>query len=169
MMNLIYELKENPGILPKIVVLIYRFGNITFYKIKVPLIKQLLYVIYRIIDFLILKLFLNDDIPAGFQAGWGLKIYHPYGIIINSAARVGENFVCRAQVTIGNRGEESDNGCPVIGDNVSLGIGAKIFGPIEIGDNCFIGASAIVTKNLEANKKVILPSSIIKELTNEKK
>lgn len=166
-MNLIKELKSNPGFLPKIVILIYRFGNFIIYKFKLPVVKQLLYVIYRIVDLVFLKILLNDDIPAGFQAGWGFKIYHPYGIFINEGAIVGENFICRGQVTLGNKGY-SGGKCPHIGDNVSVGVGAKIIGDVSIGDGCVVGANSVVTKSFDRDKVLVgMPAYEIKVKSSE--
>ena len=132
MKSFLKEVKDNPGLLPKILVIIFRFGNLVYFKIKVPVIRQLMILVYRLIDLLVVKLLLNDDISGKTKIGWGFKIYHPYGIFINSDAEIGENFICRGQVTIGN-------------------IGAKIIGSIVIGNGCIIGTNAVVVKSFEDN------------------
>lgn len=152
MKSFLKEVKDNPGLLPKILVIIFRFGNLVYFKIKVPVIRQLMILVYRLIDLLVVKLLLNDDISGKTKIGWGFKIYHPYGIFINSDAEIGENFICRGQVTIGNKGDNVlDNGSPTIGSNVEVGVGAKIIGPIVIGNGCIIGTNAVVVKSFEDN------------------
>lgn len=152
MKSFLKEVKDNPGLLPKILVIIFRFGNLVYFKIKVPVIRQLMILVYRLIDLLVVKLLLNDDISGKTKIGWGFKIYHPYGIFINSDAEIGKNFICRGQVTIGNKGGNVlDNGSPTIGSNVEVGVGAKIIGPIVIGNGCIIGTNAVVVKSFEDN------------------
>lgn len=78
--------------------------------------------------------------------GPGLSIAHRGTIVVNGAARIGAN--CRIHVCV-NIGTAKDFGtaAPTIGDNVYIGPGAKIFGPIQIADNCVIGANAVVNKS----------------------
>ncbi|WP_278558751.1 serine acetyltransferase [Limosilactobacillus vaginalis] len=145
-MKYVKEVLNNPGLLPKIVVLIYRCGYLIYFKLKIPVIRQLCYIIYRLIDFVIVRLLLNCDLPAATPIGLGLTIYHPYGIIINSSAKIGTGLTIRAQSLIGNKGP-AGSPCPVIGDNVDFGIGAKVIGDVRIGDKTKIGVNAVVTKS----------------------
>lgn len=83
------------------------------------------------------------------------------GIVIASGAIIGENCYLSHQVTIGR----SNGGVPVIGNNVYIGPGAKIFGDIHIGNNVRIGANCVVFQNIPDNATVVLPKPriIIKE------
>lgn len=83
-------------------------------------------------------------IPAN-TIGIGASIYHHGSIIINGDAKIGKNCILHGMNCIGNNG--SDLSAPVIGDNVDIGVGAKIIGPITIADNVKIGANAVVTKS----------------------
>lgn len=148
------EIKDNPGILPKILVMIFRFGYFVYYYVKIPIIRQLLIIVYRLIDFLFVKLLLNCDISGKTKIDFGLKIYHPYGIFVNDQARIGKNCIIRGQVTIGNKGKKN-NECPVLGDNVNIGVGAKIIGNIELKDNCTVGTNAVVTKSFPKNSILV--------------
>lgn len=74
-----------------------------------------------------------------------------YGIIISGQAEIGANCTIFHQVTIGTNGK----GVPKIGDNVTIGAGAKILGPISIGNNVSIGANAVVTENVPDNCVVV--------------
>ncbi|MDM8125530.1 serine O-acetyltransferase [Mediterraneibacter glycyrrhizinilyticus] len=77
--------------------------------------------------------------------GKGLLIWHYGNIVVNGDAKVGENCILHGDNCIGNNG--SDTKAPIIGDNVDIGVGAKIIGDIYIADNCKIGAGAVVVKS----------------------
>lgn len=84
--------------------------------------------------------------------------YHKvnYGIVVSGEATLGDEVVIRQQVTIGNKGTgEGADDCPIIGDRVDIGAGAKIIGGITIGENSKIGANAVVTKSLPANSILV--------------
>lgn len=83
------------------------------------------------------------------------------GIVIASGAIIGKNCYLSHQVTIGR----SRGGAPIIGDNVYIGPGAKIFGDIRIGNNVRIGANCVVFEDIPDNATVVLPHPrvIIKE------
>ena len=68
----------------------------------------------------------------------GLIIYHTQGIVVNGLAIVGENCHLHGNNCIGTNGKTDE--CPVIGNNVTLGVGAKVLGGIYIADNIKIGA-----------------------------
>lgn len=82
--------------------------------------------------------------------GPGLAILHYGSIMVTENARVGKN--CRLHISThitesGQLGVGGREYAPVIGDNVYIGPGSKIYGPITIGDNCVIAANAVVTKS----------------------
>ena len=83
------------------------------------------------------------------------------GIVIAGGAKIGNNVTISHQVTIGR----SKNLVPVIGDNVYIGPGAKIFGGIRIGNNVRIGANCIVFQDIpdNATEDIKKPRIIIKE------
>ena len=83
----------------------------------------------------------------------GLTIYHAGAIVVNPAARIGENCKLHGANCIGNNGKTQ--GVPRIGNNVDIGYGAVIIGDIEIADNVVIGANAVV------NKSVLTPGSVV--------
>ncbi len=76
--------------------------------------------------------------------GGGLFIQHGFSTYI-AAVSIGENCWINQQVTIGYKDDTSP---PVLGDNVTVGCGAKVLGPIHIGQNVVIGANAVVVKDL---------------------
>jgi len=80
----------------------------------------------------------------------GLTIYHHGEIIINEDVKVGKNAVLHGGNCIGNDGF-SGSSVPVIGDNLDLGIGAKIIGDVQLGNHVIVGANAVVTKPYDEN------------------
>jgi serine O-acetyltransferase len=83
----------------------------------------------------------------------GLCIPHYGSIVVNPTAKVGRNCMIHVGVNIGTNGGSAVS--PIIGNNVYIGPGAKIFGEITIADNCYIGANAVV------NSSFIEPFSVI--------
>lgn len=78
--------------------------------------------------------------------GSGLSIAHYGTIIVNPYCRIGKNCRLHACVNIGTRAGES-GAAPEIGDNAYIGPGAKIIGPIKLGNNIAVGANAVVNKS----------------------
>lgn len=79
----------------------------------------------------------------------GLSLPHYGNIIINPNAHIGKNCRIHVGVNIGANG--GSNLAPIIGDNVYIGPGVKIYGNIKIGDNSFIAANSVVNKSFTAN------------------
>jgi serine O-acetyltransferase len=82
------------------------------------------------------------DIPLNCQIEGGLLIPHPNGIVIHPGAKIGPNCLIFQQVTIGTSSPK--NGCPILVGHVDVGAGAKILGPVTIGEHARIGANAVV-------------------------
>lgn len=105
-------------------------------------------------------------ITKSSNIGSGLYIQHGFSTIIN-ANKIGNNCYISQQVTIGNN---NNLGCPVIGNNVYIACGAKICGPIEIGDNSVIGLNASVVKDVPSNAVIVpSPQMIIRQDGNKVK
>lgn len=77
--------------------------------------------------------------------GKGLQIWHYGSVIISGDAKVGENCTFHGQACIGNDGRSEK--APVIGNNVDIGVGARIIGDVTIADHVRIGANAVVTRS----------------------
>lgn len=91
--------------------------------------------------------------------GPGLVLQHGFSTIL-TAHSIGENCWVNQQVTVGYTDK---GGSPRIGNNVSIGAGAKVLGDIVIGDNVRIGANAVVVKSVPPNCTVVgVPASIVK-------
>lgn len=125
----------------------YRLAH-AFYQIK-------LFLIARIISSLA-KLLTGIEIHPGAKIGKRLFIDHGFGTVIGETTEIGDNCLIYHQVTLGATGNErSFKRHPIIKNNVMIGSGAKVLGPIIIEDNVKIGANAIITKNIAANRTVV--------------
>lgn len=93
--------------------------------------------------------------------GPGVLIVHRGTIVINNSTTIGENCIINSDVNIGtNMGKQDE--APVLGNNVFLGPGAKLFGKITIGNNVAIGANCVVNKDVPDNVTVAgIPFKIV--------
>jgi serine O-acetyltransferase len=100
----------------------------------------------------------------------GLAIIHVGTIVVSPKAKIGKNCRIHVCVNIGSAWANNKPGAPIIGDNVYIAPGVKIFGPIEIGDNIAIGANSVVNKSfLEGNCTIAgVPAKVISKNTSEK-
>ena len=88
---------------------------------------------------------------------------HGFSTIV-FAKSIGNNCMINQQVTIG----WANGGAPVIGDNVWIASGAKVLGPVTIGNDVIIGANAVVIKDIPAHSIVAgVPAKIIKQRKTE--
>lgn len=128
-------------------------------------------VISKIINFIMASSLGRYGLKLGFEiplnvTGPGLCLCHPGTVIINGRARIGANCRIHAGVNVGNYsrfGESwtADN-VPILGDNVYIGPGAKMFGKITIGDNVAIGANSVVTHDVPSGVTVVgIPAKVI--------
>jgi serine O-acetyltransferase len=102
--------------------------------------------------------------------GPGLAIVHYGLLVIDPTTRIGRNCRIHQGVNIGGAAQfvdpaEMHKYSPRIGDNVYIGPGAKLYGPVVIGDNCVIGANAVVTKSFPEPGLTIagIPAKVIAE------
>src|SRR3954469_10873546 len=88
--------------------------------------------------------FCNCIIGRGAEFGPGFVLIHGTGVVINGGVRGGSNVKLEHQVTIGAERRQS----PVLGDDVFVGAGAKIIGPVTVGAGAKIGANAVVVRDV---------------------
>lgn len=100
------------------------------------------------------------DCKNNFKS-WPILWHGLKGIVIAGGAQIGKNCFISHQVTIGR----SRGGVPIIGDDVYIGPGAKIFGNIKIGNHVRIGANCVVFEDVPDNATIVLqnPKIIIKD------
>jgi serine O-acetyltransferase len=127
---------------------VYRFGRWR-YGIRPVALRKVYSLIYKVL-FKVIQIITGIELPCEAEIGSNFVIDHFGGIIVSGYARFGNNCRIRNGVVIGL--QRVDEPCaPVIGNNVDIGAGAKILGPISIGDNVLIGANAVVVSDIPAN------------------
>lgn len=141
------------------VMLVYRFGRWR-YGIRNRWLRLPLSATYRALK-LLSQVLTGVDLPCEARVGRRLVIEHFGGIIISGDAELGDDVVVRNGVTIGLR-RRGERGAPRIGNRVDIGAGAKLLGPIVIGDDAVIGANAVVLRDVPAGHLAIgVPARIV--------
>lgn len=104
----------------------------------------------------------NCIIGRGAEFESGFVLIHSTGVVINGKVRGGRNVFIEHQVTIGAEQNQS----PTLGDDVFIGAGAKIVGPVSIGSRVRIGANAVVVKNLPNDCTAVgIPARVVRRHT----
>lgn len=112
----------------------------------------------------LLSVFLHSTLgcEGANSIGPGLRLPHPYNIIVSVHSRIGAGCTIFHNVTLGsNEREPYETSAPVLGDGVYVGAGAVLVGPIHVGDGARIGAGAVVTKDVPAGATAVGVNRII--------
>jgi serine O-acetyltransferase len=103
------------------------------------------------------------EIHPGATIGRRFFIDHGMGVVIGETAEVGDDVLMYHQVTLGGSSLEKEKRHPTVGNDVLIGMGAKLIGAISIGDHARIGANAVVTRDVPANSTAVgIPAKIVK-------
>ncbi|MCU0284451.1 MAG: serine O-acetyltransferase [Candidatus Nanopelagicales bacterium] len=106
------------------------------------------------------------EIHPGATLGPGLFIDHGMGVVIGETAEVGEDCTIYHGVTLGGTSLDPGKRHPTIGDRVTIGAGAKVLGPIEVGHDSRIGGNAVVVRPVADNSVVVgVPGQVIARTT----
>ena len=101
----------------------------------------------------------NCIIGRGAEFGPGFVLIHGTGVVINGEVRGGSNVKLEHQVTIGAEGRQS----PVLGDDVFVGAGAKVIGPVAVGSGARVGANAVVVDDVPSYSTVVgIPARVVR-------
>lgn len=132
----------------------YRLSH-WLWKHHIPILPKLLWQLQYLL--------FNSSVPASCTLMDGVVFaYGGIGVVIHARAFIGRNCMIGQGVTIG--GKSGWYEVPVIGDNVEICAGARIIGPVRIGNNVIIGTNAVVVKDVPSNCVVAgVPAVIIKE------
>jgi len=109
----------------------------------------------------------NASISRKSKIGPGFVIRHVGAIVVGGKTQIGKNCEIRQCVTFGgNMGQEKEGRTqPLLGDNILIGAGAKILGPIKVGSNSIIGANAVVIRDVPENSVAGgVPAKVIREI-----
>ncbi len=116
-----------------------------------------------------INLFLTGaDIHPGAIIGGGLRLTHTSGVVVGRGVRVGSNVTLLHGVTLGGSAKGwfdgvFEDGFPEIGDGTEIMAGACVLGPITVGKGCFIGANAVLARDLP-DGEAYTPGRELKEL-----
>lgn len=144
----------------EVIILYPGFHILLFHRFAHFLYRHKLFFIARLVS-QIGRFFTGIEIHPGAKIGRRLFIDHGMGIVIGETATVGNDCTIYHEATLGGTGKDKFKRHPDIGNNVMIGAGSKILGPIKIGNNVKIGAGAVVVKNIESNCTVIKFGEII--------
>lgn len=136
----------------------YRIGSFLQTKKNKSILLKLIYKIVSIIHKHHSSRY-GVGLPFGTRIGGSFIMFHVSCIFINQNAVIGTHCALMQGVTVGGaRGK----GAPIIGDNVVLSAGCKIIGNVKIGNNVFVGANAVVVKDVPDGATVAgIPAKII--------
>lgn len=110
------------------------------------------------------RFFTLIEIHPGAQLGHGILIDHGCGVVIGETTVVGDNCTIYQGVTLGGVGTQKGKRHPTLGNNVTVGAGAKILGSFEVGDNCSIAANAVLLRQLDENITAVgIPARPVKK------
>lgn len=102
------------------------------------------------------------EIHPGAKIGKGFFIDHGSGVVIGETTVIGDNVTIYQGVTLGGTGKEKGKRHPTIGSHVVIGAGAKILGPIEIGDGARIGSGSVVLQSVPPRTTVVgIPGRVV--------
>jgi serine O-acetyltransferase len=138
---------------------VYRFGRWR-YRVRPKVVRKFLSLTYWVL-YKIIQILTGIELPCEVEVGHNFTIDHFGGIVISGYAKFGNNCRIRNGVVVGLRrvGEKS---APIIGNNVDIGSGAKLLGPIRIGDNVVIGANAVVLLDVPNNSVAVGVPAVVK-------
>lgn len=123
---------------------------------------------HNVIKYIILgfsNILTSIEISYESDIGEGLLIPHAQCIVVGTS-QIGSNVTIQQGVTIGANFKNVDGRLyPTIGNNVFIGSGSKILGPINIGNNCMVGANAVVLKDFPDNCVIVgVPAKIVRQV-----
>ncbi len=148
--NLVEVLTAYPGIQA---ILLHRVAHF-FWDLGLPYVPRLISHIARQIT--------GIEIHPGAKIGKNFFIDHGSGTVIGETAEIGDNVTIYQNVTLGGTTLSRGKRHPTLGDNVVVGAGAKVLGPLKIGNNVKIGANSVVTKDIPDNSVVVgVPGRIV--------
>lgn len=136
-------------------VVLYRFAHWLWGK-GVPVVPRLVSHLGRFLT--------GIEIHPGAKIGTSFFIDHGMGVVIGETTVIGNNVTLFQGVTLGGTGKEKGKRHPTLGNNIVVGVGAKVLGNINIGDNVKIGANSVVLESVPPDATVVgVPGRIVKQ------
>ena len=95
------------------------------------------------------------EIHPGAKIGRRFFIDHGMGVVIGETSEIGDDCTLYHGVTLGGTSWEKGKRHPTLGNNIIIGAGAKVLGPIHIGENARIGSNAVVVNNVSSGATIV--------------
>ncbi|MEM7617365.1 MAG: serine O-acetyltransferase, partial [Pseudomonadota bacterium] len=148
--------KRDPAIKSKLeVILCYPgFHAIILYRLTHFLWNKKVYLIARMLS-QFARFLTGIEIHPAAQIGKNLFIDHGIGVVIGETAKIGDNVTLYHGVTLGGTSWNKGVRHPQLEDNIIIGAGAQLLGPIKVKSNAKIGSNAVVTKDVDENSTMI--------------
>ncbi len=103
------------------------------------------------------------EIHPGATIGKGLFIDHGMGVVVGETAEIGDHCTIYQGVTLGGTGKDVGKRHPTLGNNVMIGAGAKVLGPVKLNDNVKIAAGAVVLRDIPENSTAVgIPAKVVR-------
>ncbi|MGN0546120.1 MAG: serine O-acetyltransferase EpsC [Acutalibacteraceae bacterium] len=103
------------------------------------------------------------EIHPAVKIGKRFFIDHGTGVVIGETAEIGDDVTIYQGVTLGGTGKDTGKRHPTIGNNVMIGSGAKVLGPVKIGDNSKIAAGAVVLTDIPPDSTAVgVPAKVVR-------
>ena len=110
------------------------------------------------------RFFTGIEIHPGAKIGKGLFIDHGMGVVIGETTEIGDNCTIYQGVTLGGTGKDKGKRHPTLGNNIMVGAGAKVLGPLTVADNSKIAAGAVVLADIpEHSTAVGVPAKVVRQ------
>lgn len=105
---------------------------------------------HGLLDFVWTRAVIGAELPRSVQVGPGITLPHSArGVVLHPECRIGRGATLFHQVTIGTR---NGSCAPTIGDDVELGVGAKVLGAVTVGSHAAVGAGAVVVHDVPSGE-----------------
>jgi serine O-acetyltransferase len=141
------------------VIAVHRFGAWSR-RVRVPILGPLLRVAYRIAKGFVV-IVTGARISTTVEIGQRLNVHTSQGLQIAGGVRIGDDCVVNSGVCIVHAANDRGAGAPTIGNNVYLGVGAKVIGNVKVGNHVQIGANVVVGRDVPDNMLVLSPLPVV--------
>lgn len=133
-----YRRPANAGGLVRITLFVFRAGQYARGPMRI---------LWKLADQFVLRVLIGAELPPTVRCGPGLALPHAgRGVVVHPASVIGDNSMLFHRVTLA----ATSHGAPCLQDNVLVGTGAVVLGPVVIGSGAVIGANAVVTHDIPA-------------------
>jgi serine O-acetyltransferase len=129
-----------------LVVACYRFGHWAC-RLRVPVFGKLMRIFY-VLSNAIISARIGTELRPRAVIGRRFEVHTSWAILVDNGVVIGDDCIINTGVVLANKANGRAEGVPKVGNGVTMGVGSKIVGGVTIGDNAFIGANAVVSRDV---------------------